>query len=328
MAQPPESPHTIDPQHISSRLNRALQPQGIKAAVIDRANCLQITLASLDVPDREPTAQQVLQILRAMQLSERSVTITSYRSGDAAPSWAYEVAPYRKTSITTPPSGNPRAAAAAINRALQSPSLPTPSVSIPSVPTPSVPTPSTPQRPTLPNTPSPQTAPSAATIPQPIQRPRFQATPIAPTVIEPEPAPIAPTRPLGIKLIVGLFLIVGGINLAIALGVIAILVSFALGANNRPNVSIMFPYLASILLTAIAIAAGTGIIAIGLWRQRRWGLLLSYILAGLMIVRGGELLTNIWHTNTLLIPIEIGILIMIAVILFYLTRSRVTRQFR
>lgn len=304
MAQPP-SPRTIDAQAISSRLNRALQPQGIKAAVLDRANRLQITLASLDVPEREPTAQQVLQILRAMQLGERSVTITSYRSGDAAPSWEYEVAPYR-TSRSQPPAGNPRDAAAAINRALQSP-------------------------------PPPQASPPAVPLPP---RPRLQVTPIAP---DPSPVTSAPitsepitsepasrpavARPLGIKLIVGLFLVVGGINLAIAVGVTAIMGSFALGAKNMPNVSIMFPYLASILLTAIAIAAGTGVIAIGLWQQRRWGLLLSYILAGLMIVRGGELLINIWHTNTLLIPVEIGILVIIAVILFYLTRSRVTRQF-
>jgi hypothetical protein len=93
----------------------------------------------------------------------------------------------------------------------------------------------------------------------------------------------------------------------------------------------MFPYIGSTLLLAIAVAAGAGVTAIGLWQRRRWSLLLSYILTGLMLFRGGQMLIDTWGTKTLIVPIiplEIGVMIWLSIMFVYLTRRTVTRQFR
>jgi hypothetical protein len=72
-------------------------------------------------------------------------------------------------------------------------------------------------------------------------------------------------------------------------------------------------------------------VAIGLWQRRRWGLLLSYILTGLILFRGGQMLIETWGTETLIVPIipfEMGVMILVSLMLVYLTRHPVTRQFR
>jgi hypothetical protein len=134
--------------------------------------------------------------------------------------------------------------------------------------------------------------------------------------------------PIGIKLIAGLYGLVGLLHLGIAIAMAGMLFVFATAVQRQPNVSIMFPYLSSTLCFAIAVAAFAGVVAIGLWQRQRWGLRLSYLLAGLMIFRGGDLLFGIWGTSTWLIPLEIGLLVAIGLMLWYLTRPPVTRQFR
>ncbi len=134
--------------------------------------------------------------------------------------------------------------------------------------------------------------------------------------------------PIGVKLIAGLYLAVGGLNMALALIMAIVLYGFAASVQKLPNVSIMFPYLGSSLLLAIAVAAGAGLVAIALWERQRWGLWLSYLLSGVMLFRSGQMLIDTWGTSTLMIPIEMALVVLLIVMLVYLTRPNVTRYFR
>ena len=135
------------------------------------------------------------------------------------------------------------------------------------------------------------------------------------------------TAPIGVKLIALLYGLVGGVNAIVAIVIAGMLVMSAVAVENTPNVLVMFPYMASILLSTLAIASGAFVVAIGLWHRRRWSLLLSYLLAGLMLFRGGQMLLDIWGTSTFIINLEIGIMVLMGLMLFYLSRTRVTRQF-
>jgi hypothetical protein len=383
MSQFPElGQSVVDLQAISLRLNRALQPQGIKAAVVYQVSRLQIALESLDAPERDRLSQQVLQIVRDLRVPIKTVELSAYRPGESIPIWQQRLRVSDGQVLTVP--------AVALPSPLVEPPIaaPLPSKTLPTnhwqdkstvaivaaaqrgditaiqayaqavmAPYGMAPAQTQLQNGVLQLTiesaqylGGPAFANELATALLPIQSDRVQVLEIykrkfagAPQLLiqklDLSPALVAerldgvPDRlsqdcPIGIKLIAGLYVAVGILHLGLALAMAIMLYSFATSAHKLPNVSIMFPYISSTLLLAIAVAAGSGVVAIGLWERRRWGLLLSYLLTGLMLFRGGQLLIDTWGTSSLIIPIEMMLMGLLIVMLVYLTRQPVTRQFR
>jgi hypothetical protein len=390
MTQTPELSRHVDLRAVSTRLNRMLQPQGIKAAVVYQVNRLQIALEGLDAPDRQRLTQQVVQMVRELRVPIKTVEISGYRTGEPKAIWQQQLrvsdgqvitavmplgvplaaplprsgerlanpAPVRSTPpnrwlqkseadiIAAAQRGDIAAIRAYVQLHLADYAIQPEATQL--------------QHGVLKLTIAsaqylggPAFANEIATVLLPLHSAKVQtleiykrkfegATPfliqqlsLAPQLAEADVPPIAQQAigecPIEIKLIAGLFLLVGALHLAIAAAMGVVLYFFATAANQLPNVSIMFPYIGSTLLLSIAVAAGAGLVAIGLWQRRRWGLLLSYILAGLMLFRGGKLLIDTWGTKTLIVPIiplEMGVMILVSLMLVYLTRQPVTRQFR
>ncbi len=285
MIQTPELSRHVDLRAISARLNRTLQPQGIKAAVVYQVNRLQIALEGLDAPDRQRLTQAVLQLVQELRVPVKTIEVSGYRMGEPQAIWQQHLRVNDgqvMTNVRPMTAGRSETIAASLSRSI---------------------------------------APDRC-------QPKSAAKIIVPP-ITPHSIPIV--CPIAIKLIAGLFLLIGALHLAIAVAMGVVLYFFASAANQLPNVSIMFPYIGSTFLLAIAVAAGSGLVAIGLWQRQRWGLLLSYILGGLMLFRGGQLLIDTWGTTTLIVPIipvELLVMGLVAGMLVYLTRHSVTRQFR
>jgi hypothetical protein len=391
MTQPlPELTRHVDLQAIAAQLNRRLQPEGIKVAVVYQVNRLQIALEGLDTPERDRLSQIIWQTLRSLRVPVKTIELSGYRTGESAAVWQQQlrlsdgqrvtsgsmaaVLPAVRPTPDQPPAGTAAVALpviddrrsavsdrwhgqseSAIILAAQRGDIAAIHAFVQSVLAPYGMTAQT----QLQQGVVQLTIVSAAYLGGPafageiaaallpldsdlvrevaIYKCKFVgATPfliqqlaLAPVV---DDCPVSIDRPLacpiGIKLIAGLYLVVGLLHLGIAIAMAGMLFVFATAVQRQPNVSIMFPYLGSTLCFAIAVAAFAGVVAIGLWQRQRWGLLLSYLLAGLMIFRGGDLLFGIWGTSTWLIPLEIGLLVAIGVMLWYLTRPLVTRQFR
>ncbi len=379
MTQTPELSRHVDLRAVSARLNRTLQPQGIKAAVVYQVNRLQIALEGLDAPDRQRLSQQVVQTVRELHVPVKMIELSGHRTGEAKALWQQQlrVSDGQVMTAVMPmklPLAAPPARSALPNRWLQKSEaeiivaaqrgditalrayvqMHLTDYAICSEAT---------QlhqgvlKLTIESTQylgGPAFAHEIATILLPLYSAQVQeleiykrkfegATPfliqqlsLAPQVVEADVPPIThpsiPSEcPIEIKLIAGLFLLVGALHLAIAAAMGVVLYFFASAANQLPNVSIMFPYIGSTCLLAIAVAAGSGLVAIGLWQRQRWGLLLSYVLGGLMLFRGGQLLIDTWGTTTLIVPIipvELLVMGLVAGMLVYLTRHSVTRQFR
>jgi hypothetical protein len=385
MTQTPELSRHVDLRAVSARLNRTLQPQGIKAAVVYQVNRLQIALEGLDPPDRQRLTQQVVQVVRELRVPVKTVEISGYRTGEPKAVWQQQLrvsdgqvmthvvplaappsrsgdhlahpAPARSTPpnrwlqkseadiIAAAQRGDIIAIRAYVQMHLADYAIRPEAMQL--------------QHGVLKLTiesaqylGGPAFANEIATMMLPLHSAKVQeleiykrkfegATPfliqklsLVPQLAEEDLPPIVQRSigecPIEIKLIAGLFVLVGALHLAIAAAMGVVLYFFATAANQLPNVSIMFPYIGSTLLLAIAVAAGAGLVAIGLWQRRRWGLLLSYILAGLMLFRGGQMLIDTWGTQTLIVPIiplEMGVMILVGLMLVYLTRQPVTRQF-
>jgi hypothetical protein len=393
MTQTPELSRHVDLRTISTRLNRTLQPQGIKAAVVYQVNRLQIALEGLDAPDRQRLSQQVVQIVRELRVPVKTIELAGYCTGEPKAIWQQQLrlsdgqvmthavplaAPPARSGDGLRPTGGHRLAH----------------------PTPSLPRNSWLQKPeadiiaaaqrgdimairayvqlnladyaivpeatqlqhgvlklTIESTQylgGPAFANEIAVMLLPLHSAKVQeleiykrkfdgATPfliqqgaLAPQLIQADVPPIdqrtIPTAcPIGIKLIAGLSLFIGLLNLLLAIVMAAALYIFTTSAQKLPNVSIMFPYIGSALLLSIAAAAGAALVAIGLWQRQRWGLLLSYMLGGLMLFRGGQMVIDTWGTTTLIVPIipvEMLAIGLVVGMLVYLTRPSVTRQFR
>jgi hypothetical protein len=395
MTQTPELSRHVDLRAVSARLNRTLQPQGIKAAVVYQVNRLQIALEGLDAPDRQRLTQQVVQMVRELRVPIKTIEVSGYRTGEPKAIWQQHLrvsdgqvmtnvvpiaAPPKESGVGLRPTGGHRLAnptparSPAPDRWQQKPEaeiiaaaqrgdisairsfvrLNLADYTIVSDAT---------QlqhgvvKLTIESTQylgGPAFAHEIAALMLPLYSAKVQeleiykrkfegATPfliqklsLAPQVVEEDVPPITPHSipaecPIGIKLIAGLFVVIGLLHLAIALAMGITLYFFTTAANKLPNVSIMFPYLGSTLLLSIAVAAGSGLVAIGLWQRQRWGQLLSYILTGLMLFRGGQMLIDTWGTETLIVPIiplEIGVMALLIGMLIYLTRRSVTCQFR
>jgi hypothetical protein len=387
MTQTPELSRHVDLRTISTRLNRTLQPQGIKAAVVYQVNRLQIALEGLDVPDRPRLSQQVVQIVRELRVPVKTIELAGYCTGEPKAVWQQQLrvsdgqVMTQAVPLAMPPARSGERLANPVPARSPAPDrwhqkseaeviaaaqcgdisairsfvrLNLADYAIVSEAT---------QlqhgvvKLTIESTRylgGPAFAHEIAAMMLPLHSAKVQAleiykrkfdgaTPfliqklsLAPQIIEEDVPPITPHSipaecSIGIKLIAGLFVVIGLLHLAIALAMAVTLYFFTTAAHQLPNVSIMFPYLGSILLLAIAVAAGSGLVAIGLWQRRRWGLLLSYILAGLMLFRGGQMLIDTWGTETLIIPIiplEMGVMALLIGMLVYLTRRPVTRQFR
>jgi hypothetical protein len=387
MTQTPELSRHVDLRAVSARLNRTLQPQGIKAAVVYQVNRLQIALEGLDAPDRSRLTQQVVQMVRELRVPVKTIEVSGYRVGEPKAIWQQHlrVSDGQVMTNVVPLSAPPQASRDRLAH-------PTPARS----PAPDrwhqkpeaeviaaaqrgdisairsfvrlnladyaiVPEATQLQQGvvklTIESTQylgGPAFAHEIAAMMLPLHSAKVQAleiykrkfdgaTPfliqklsLAPPVVQADVPPVTPYAipincPIGIKLIAGLFVAIGLLHLAIALAMAVTLYFFTTAAHQLPNVSIMFPYLGSTLLLAIAVAAGSGLVAIGLWQRQRWGLLLSYILAGFMLFRGGQMLIDTWGTQTLIVPIiplEVGVMALLIGMLIYLTRRNVTRQFR
>jgi hypothetical protein len=387
MTQTPELSRHVDLRAVSARLNRTLQPQGIKAAVVYQVNRLQIALEGLDAPDRQRLTQQVVQMVRELRVPIKTIEVSGYRTGEPKAIWQQHlrVSDGQVMTNVVPLAAPPKESGDRLAN-------PTPARS----PAPDrwqqkseaeiiaaaqrgdisairsfvrlnladyaiVPEATQLQhgvvKLTIESTQylgGPAFAHEIAAMMLPLHSAKVQeleiykrkfegATPfliqklsLAPQVVEEDVPPITPHLipiecPIGIKLIAGLFVAIGLLHLAIALAMAITLYFFTTAANKLPNVSIMFPYLGSTLLLSIAVAAGSGLVAIGLWQRQRWGQLLSYVLAGLMLFRGGQMLSDTWGTETLIVPIiplEIGVMALLIGMLIYLTRRSVTCQFR
>jgi hypothetical protein len=87
MLQSLEMSQSVDLATVSLRLNRTLQPQGIKVAIAYQLSRLQITLESLDALERDRLPQQVLQIVRDLRVPIKTVELSAYRTGDPQPVW-------------------------------------------------------------------------------------------------------------------------------------------------------------------------------------------------------------------------------------------------
>jgi hypothetical protein len=382
MTQPlPELTRHVDLQAISAQLNRRLQPEGIKVAVVYQVNRLQIALEGLDTPERDRLSPIIWQTLRSLRVPVKTIELSGYRTGSSAAVWQQQlrlsdgqpvanmgaVLPEVRRSTADQQPAVPSAAAlpvsdrwqgqseSAMVSAAQQGDITAIHAFVQSVLAPYGMTAQT----QLQQGVVQLTIVSAAYLGGPafageiaaallpldsdwvrevaIYKCKFVgATPfliqqlaLAP-VVDDRPVSLdwPSACPIGIKLIAGLYGLVGLLHLGIAIAMAGMLFVFATAVQRQPNVSIMFPYLSSTLCFAIAVAAFAGVVAIGLWQRQRWGLRLSYLLAGLMIFRGGDLLFGIWGTSTWLIPLEIGLLVAIGLMLWYLTRPPVTRQFR
>jgi hypothetical protein len=386
MTQTPELSRHVDLRAVSARLNRTLQPQGIKAAVVYQVNRLQIALESLDAPDRQRLSQQVVQMVRELRVPVKTIELSGYRTGEPKAVWQQQLrvsdgqvmthvmplaAPPSRSgdrlanpapARSTPPDHWQQKSEAEIITAAQRGDISAirSFVRLNLADYAIVPEATQLQHGVLKLTiessqylGGPAFAHEITTMMLPLHSAKVQeleiykrkfegATPfliqklsLAPQLVEADVPPIAQRSigecPIEIKLIAGLFLLVGALHLAIAAAMGVVLYFFTTAANQLPNVSIMFPYIGSTLLRSIAVAAGSGLVAIGLWQRRRWGLLWSYILAGLMLFRGGQMLIDTWGTETLIVPIiplEMGVMILVSAMLVYLTRQPVTRQFR
>ncbi len=285
MTQTPELSHHVDLRAVSARLNRTLQPQGIKAAVVYQVNRLQIALEGLDAPDRQRLPPAVLQLVRELHVPIKTIEVSGDRTGEPQAIWQQHLRVNDGQVMTN----------------------------------------------VLPMT-AGRSETIAAPLPQSIAPDRGQPQSAAKIIVPPiTPHSIPIACPIAIKLIAGLFLLVGALHLAIAAAMGVALYFFASAANQLPHVSIMFPDIGSTFLLAIAVAAGSGLVAIGLGQRQRWGLLLSYVLGGLMLFRGGQFLIDTWGTTTLIVPImpvELLVMGLVVAMLVYLTRHSVTRQFR
>jgi hypothetical protein len=385
MTQTPELSRHVDLRTISTRLNRTLQPQGIKAAVVYQVNRLQIALEGLDAPDRPRLSQQVVQIVRELRVPVKTIELAGYRTGEPKAVWQQQLRLSDGQVMThaVPLAAPPASSGDKLAN----------------------PTPSLPRNPWLQKSEAdiiaaaqqgditairayvqmnladyaivpeatqlqhgvlkltiesvqylggPAFANEIATMVLPLHSAKVQeleiykrkfagAIPLliqqrslAPQLTQEDAPPIGsasiPTEcPIGIKLIAGLYLFIGLLNLLLAIVMAAALYIFATSAHKLPNVSIMFPYIGSALLLSIASAAGAALVAIGLWQRQRWGLLLSYMLGGLMLFRGGQMVIDTWGTTTLIVPIipvEMLAIGLVVGMLVYLTRPSVTRQFR
>jgi hypothetical protein len=393
MTQTPELSRHVDLRAVSARLNRTLQPQGVKAAVVYQVNRLQIALEGLDAPDRQRLTQQVVQTVRELRVPVKTIEVSGYRAGEPQAIWQQHlrVSDGQVMTNVVPLAAPPKASGDGLrptggHRLAAPPKSPAPDrwqqkseaeiitaaqcgdisairsfVRLNLADYAIVPEATQLQhgvvKLTIESTQylgGPAFAHEIAAMMMPLHCAKVQAleifkrkcegaTPfliqklsLAPAVVEADVPPIASQAisadcPIGIKLIAGLFVAIGLLHLAIALAMSVVLYFFTTAAQKLPNVSIMFPYLGSTLLLAIAVAAGSGLVAIGLWQRQRWGQLLSYMLAGLMLFRGGQMLIDTWGTETLIIPImplEIGVMALLIGMLIYLTRRNVTRQFR
>jgi hypothetical protein len=352
MTQPlPELTRHVDLQAIAAQLNRRLQPEGIKVAVVYQVNRLQIALEGLDTPERDRLSQIIWQTLRSLRVPVKTIELSGYRTGESAAVWQQQLRLSDGQRVT---SGSMAAVLPAVRPTPDQPPAGTAAVALPVIDD---------RRSAVSDRWHGQSesaiilaaqrgdiaaihafvqsvlAPYGMTAQTQLQQGVVQLTIVSAAYLG-GPAfageIAAALLPLDSDLVreVAIYKckFVGATPFLIQQLALAPVVDdhpvFATAVQRQPNVSIMFPYLGSTLCFAIAVAAFAAVVAIGLWQRQRWGLLLSYLLAGLMIFRGGDLLFGIWGTSTWLIPLEMGLLVAIGVMLWYLTRPPVTRQFR
>ncbi|MBE9028261.1 hypothetical protein IQ266_00640 [filamentous cyanobacterium LEGE 11480] len=384
MTQLPDLTRKVDIGAISARLNRSLQPQGVNAVVVYQANCLKISLESLDVPDQARLSSHVVAIVQELRVPVMRLDLSGYRSGQDAAVWQQTLRRRRGQFVanvqtqlptlqqnprSTPPTqkvvkstdravgkssadllvaakrGDLSAIQAVVNAALAKypgvrsqvelrngclklmlesqgylggPAFanelalqlnPLSSARI--------------QRLEIYKRKVAQAAPFLIqTVSLPVERVK-----IVPEVV-PSRKSMRPVCPIGVQLIAWLAAGVGLVNLLIVLAMVVVLIAAMVSATDGLDVSVTLPYVAFILLSSLAVAAGAFVVAIGLRQMKRWSLWLSNLLAGFMLFRGGLMLRDVWGTQTAILNIEIVIVAIAGLMLLYLTQRKISKQFQ